>query len=123
MNILIVTLLALVCLGVVLFPLLAPRGHPFDDNDPAQELAEGLRRARDRVYEEIRALQQEYFLKSLSEQEYQAQLQEARTRAALLLRRQEQVQQTLADLDAGVEEELKRLTTEGQPDQPPEDRA
>ena len=122
MVILIVTLLVLVSLGVVLFPLLATRVHPFDDNDPAQELAEGLRRARDRVYEEVRALQQEYFLKTLSEQEYRAQLQEARTRAALLLRRQEQVQQTLADLHTRVEEELKRLTTERPPGQP-EDRA
>ena len=122
MVILIVTLLVLVSLGVVLFPLLATRVHPFDDNDPAQELAEGLRRARDRVYEEVRALQQEYFLKTLSEQEYRAQLQEARTRAALLLHRQEQVQQTLADLDTRVEEELKRLTTERPPGQP-EDRA
>ena len=122
MVILIVTLLVLVSLGVVLFPLLATRVHPFDDSDPAQELAEGLRRARDRVYEEVRALQQEYFLKTLSEQEYRAQLQEARTRAALLLHRQEQVQQTLADLDTRVEEELKRLTTERPPGQP-EDRA
>ena len=110
MVILLVTLLVIISLAVVLYPLVIPRIHPFDDNDPAQELAERLRRARDRVYEEIQVLQQEYFLNTLSEQEYEAQMEDARTRAALLLRKQGLVQQTLSKIDAQVEEELRRLT-------------
>ena len=119
MVILLVTLLIIVSLAVVLYPLLVPQAHPFDDNDPAQEMGERLRRARDSVYEEIRALQQEYFLKTVSEEEYQAQMEEARTRAALLLRSQEKTQQTLAQLDADVEEELRRLVASS-PDRPSE---
>ena len=37
-------------------------------------------------------------------------MEDARTRAALLLRRQGLVQQTLSKIDAQVEEELHRLT-------------
>lgn len=113
MIILTVTLLVLVSLGVVLYPLLAHRDDSSPDGDLAHELTQRLRRARDRVYEELRVLQQEYFLKHLSEQEYQAQVEAARIRAALLLRQQEQVQHMLARLDGEVEEEVRRILADG----------
>ena len=107
MIIFIVTLLLLVSLTVVLYPAFAHRTEAFGE-DPATELAQSLRRARDRVYEELRALQQEYFLHHLTEDEYQQQVREARVQAALLLRQQQQVHQTVASLDETLEGEIRR---------------
>ncbi|MEX2431548.1 MAG: hypothetical protein WD645_06490 [Dehalococcoidia bacterium] len=106
MTIAIVTILVLVCVAVLVYPFLtqsSTRSGP----QPGEEMAAQIRRARDRVYEEIRALQQEYFLDNLTEAEYQAQLQAARRRAAALVREQQQVQTTVADVEAAVEEELR----------------
>ncbi len=115
MIILVVTLLVLISLGVVLYPLLARQAAPSSEDDLAHELTQRLRRARDRLYEEMRTLQQEYFLNHLTEREYDALLESARTRAAMLLRQQEQVQQTLARLDQEVEEEVRRLLSAAPP--------
>ena len=118
MVIFIVTLLLLVSLAVVLYPAFTHRSEA-DGEDPATELAQGLRRARDRVYEELRALQQEYFLHHLTEDEYQERVREARVRAALLLRQQQQVHQTVASLDETLEGEIRRALAA--PDQGPDD--
>ena len=80
-------------------------------DDATAELAQRLRRSRDRVYEEIRALQQEYFLGTITEEEYQEQLRNARLQAADLMRQQQQVQQTLQDVEATVEEELREIAS------------
>jgi hypothetical protein len=61
------------------------------------------------VYEEIRALQQEYFLNNLSDEEYRAQLQTARLQAAELMRQQEHVQEALADIEAAVDFEMRSV--------------
>ena len=108
MVILIITLLLVASLLVVLYPLLAHRTGASDAEDAAQQVAEGLRRERDRIYEELQALQQERFLRHLSEEEYQAEQQAARTRSALLLRRQQQVQEMAARAEEEVEEEIDR---------------
>ena len=102
MTVLVVTVLVVASLVVVAYPLFMRRGEGTED--PAEELARGLRRARDRVYEEIRALQQEYFLKTLSQEEYEEQLGAARVRAAELLAEQRQAQETLGSIDEAVEE-------------------
>ena len=119
MVILIISLLLVTSLLLVLYPVFAHRTGTGDSEDAAQQLAEGLRRERDRIYEELRALQQERFLRHLSEEEYQTQQQAARTRAALLLRRQQQVQEIVARADEELEEEIseagqKRQSTGGQ---------
>ena len=105
MAILIITLLLAASLVVVLYPVLSRRTETSPD-DAGQQLAEGLRRQRDRVYEELRALEQERFLRQLSDDEYEAQLQAARVRAAALLRQQERTQETLARLDQELEREI-----------------
>lgn len=107
MAILIISLLLAASLAVVLYPVLFRRTETAPD-DVAQQLAEGLRRQRDRVYEELRALQQERFLRQLSDEEYEAHLHAARVRAAGLLRQQERVQETLARLDRQLEEEIEQ---------------
>ena len=105
MTVLVVTLLVAASVAVLAYPLLVRR--PPGPDEQAEELALGLRKARDRVYEEIRALQQEHFLESVSQAEYEEQLQAARLRAAELLAQQQQVQQTLASIDEAVEEQMR----------------
>lgn len=116
MTILVVTVLLLLSFAVMAYPFVAPRSRTANLAEPGEEFATQLRRARDRVYEEIRALQQEYFLNNLTEEEYQQQLQTARRRAANLIRRQHQVQETLnaveAEIDAQLEEAAARAREE-----------
>lgn len=105
MTVLVVTLLVAASVAVLAYPLLVRRS--VDPDEQAEELSLGLRKVRDRVYEEIRVLQQEYFLHSISQQEYAEQLQEARLRAADLLAQQHQVQETLASIDEDVEQQMR----------------
>ncbi len=120
MVILIITTLLLVSLAVVLYPLLLPRAEASGlESDPAEELAERLRRARDRVYEEMRVLQQEHFLHHLTDAEYQERVRTARVRAALLLRQQQRVRETVAGLDRALEAEINRTLGPGQDDAAP----
>ena len=109
MTILIITLLVLVTSAVLAYPFWVSRhgGRRFDD--PAADMAGSIRRARDRVYEEIRALQQEYFLHNLTEDEYREQLQVARQRAAELIREQQQVEETIESIEHQASEELGLL--------------
>lgn len=106
MPVFLITLVLAATLVVLAYPFFVrPKGSGALD-DAAEELGQRLRRSRDRVYEEIRALQQEYFLKNLTESEYRAQLQEGRHEAARLMQQQQQVQQTLADIEGEVEIEM-----------------
>jgi Tfp pilus assembly protein FimT len=100
------TFVLAVTLAVLVYPYVFPPKRNRSLDDAAEELGQRLQRARDRVYEEIRALQQEYFLKTLSEDEYRSQLQQARHEAARLMREQQQVQQTLAEIEALAEKEM-----------------
>jgi hypothetical protein len=106
MIIAVMTVLLLLCAAVLIYPFLV-RGGETSELGPGEDIAEQLRRARDRVYEDIRALQQEYFLENLTEEEYQTQLQAARRRAAELIRQQQQVQATLQAVEAQVEQEMR----------------
>ncbi len=112
MSILLVTVLLAVSLIVLTYPFIVRRTGRNDVRDPAEELAQQLRRARERVYEEIRALQQEYFLQALTEEEYREQLQAARIEAAGLLRQQQQIQETIASIDARVEADMREASGE-----------
>ena len=112
MTIFIVTIVLAAILLVLAYPFIIQRNGRGMIDDAGAELAQRLRRSRDRVYEEIRALQQEYFLGNLTEEEYQRQLKDARLEAAELMRQQQQVQQTLADVEAAVEEELRQIASD-----------
>ncbi len=114
------TLVLAVTLAVLAYPYLVAPKRSGTLDDAAEELGQRLRRSRDRVYEEIRALQQEYFLKNMTEDEYRAQLQAGRLEAARLMQQQQQVQQTLADIDALVEEEMNAAVKQAPLDAAPE---
>ena len=112
MTIVIVTIVVLVSLAVLAYPFIAGRSERDRAEDAASDLAQRLRRSRDRVYEGIRVLQQEYFLANLTEEEYRERLREARLEAARLLQQQQQVQQTLGAIGAAVEEELREAAAQ-----------
>ena len=112
MTIALVTLLAVVAIAALGHPFWAARRGARATRDHAEELAEGLRRARDRVYEEIRALQQERFLGTLSPEEHEAQLASARRRAAELVRAQQQAEDVVREIEQGVDAELDALLGE-----------
>ena len=112
MTIVIVTIIVLVSLAVLAYPFVAGRSERDRAEDAASDLAQRLRRSRDRVYEGIRVLQQEYFLANLTEEEYRERLREARLEAARLLQQQQQVQQTLGAIGAAVEAELREAAAE-----------
>jgi biopolymer transport protein ExbB/TolQ len=106
MSILLGSLLLAACLVIVALPLVR-RTEAQAAGEETDALAEGLRRARERVYEEIRALQQERFLGNLTPAEYQEQLEGARLRAANLAAQQADVQSALAAVEAEAEAALR----------------
>ena len=112
MTIVIVTIIVLVSLAVLAYPFVAGRSERDRAEDAASDLAQRLRRSRDRVYEGIRILQQEYFLANLTEEDYRERLREARLEAARLLQQQQQVQRTLGAIGAAVEEELREAAAQ-----------
>ena len=107
-----------VTLAVLAYPYFFPpkRNHALDN--AAEELGQRLRRSRDRVYEEIRALQQEYFLGNVINEEYRTQLQDARLQAARLMREEQQVQQTLMHIQEEVEQEIRTVITQAGDSEP-----
>ncbi|MCY4581656.1 MAG: hypothetical protein OXE50_02485 [Chloroflexi bacterium] len=113
MTIIVITLLVLVTIVALVYPFWAARHGGVSFNDPARDLEAGIRRARNRVYEEIRALQQEYFLANMTEAEYRTQLQTARRRAAELIREQRQVRETTAAIEDRVDAELRDVLPGG----------
>lgn len=107
MTILVLTLLVLASVAVLAYPFWAERRGVARFDDPARDLEEGVRRARDRVYEEMRALQQERFLSGGGDEEYRARLQAARVRAAELIREQRRARETADAIERGVDAELR----------------
>ena len=112
MTLFIVTLVVLVSLAVLVYPFVVGQSESERAEDSADDLAQRLRRSRDRVYEEIRALQQEYFLDNMTQEQYREQLGAARLEAARLMQQQRQVQQTLQDIEATVEAEIRNAAGE-----------
>lgn len=107
MTILVLTLLVLASVAVLAYPFWAERRGVARFDDPALDLEEGVRRARDRVYEEMRVLQQERFLNSDGDEERRARLQAARVRAAELIREQRRARETADAIERGVDAELR----------------
>lgn len=108
MTIFLATLLVAASVTIVLYPLWRHRGGGPRLDDPAVELRDRLRRARDRTYQEILALQQERFMQDLSDEEYRARLDELRLHAANLIRQQNRMQDTLAEIEDTLEDELHK---------------
>ncbi len=114
MAILIATVLTAVLLAIVAYPVLVQRGRRAAEADePLTEAVEQLRRARDRTYEEIRALQQERFMRDISDEEYQAQLEALRAQAARLIQQQRDAQAGLSPTVTGVDADAEHRPPRG----------
>ena len=114
MAILIATVLAAVLLAMVAYPVLVQGGRRAAEADgPLNEAVEQLRRARDRTYEEIRALQQERFMRDISDQEFQAQLEALRTQAARLIQQQRDAQGGLPPTGEGADTDPAHRAPQG----------
>jgi flagellar basal body-associated protein FliL len=118
LPIFIATVVLIATLAVLAYPFFVRRANRDGLDDAAVDLAQRLRRARDRVYEEIRALQQEYFLGNTPEDKYRELLQAARMDAASLMQQQQQVQQKLEEINDQIEQELEQATGEQAEDAP-----
>ena len=106
MAVVIGTLLAVLVIGVVLYPFIKPRHRP-EGNTTRHSRATALR-GSDTIYEEIRILQQDYELGSMEEAEYHERLRAYRLQAAAVLRDQEVLQR---ELDRVHEEEILAART------------
>lgn len=108
MTILFATLLVAGALALVLWPFVSHRVAGARLEGPADDLRRRLRRGRERLYEEIRALQQERFMRDLTDDEYRAQLDELRLRAAEFMREEGTIEQTLSAMDAEIDDAMRR---------------
>lgn len=106
MALAITTLLILISITIVGYPIWTNRNQSQRIVDPLEEIEEISRRARERLYEEIRILQQEYFLKNISPEEYSMQLNAAREKAASLLVNQQEATQILDTIYSEVNEKF-----------------
>lgn len=93
--------LCVTCVAVLLLPFRRRATMVLAVVDPIQE----LQHQRERVYEEVRGLRQDYDLGHIPEKEYEARFQGHRLRAATLLQQQQQ----LEAWSQRLEEEVKAL--------------
>ena len=100
MAVLIGALLAILGVGVILYPFmkarLATRASRSPDIEPPASM-----KGHDAIYDEIRTLQLEYELGSIGEDEYNERLHDYRLQAALSLRDQDQL-----ELESSLEDEI-----------------
>ncbi len=92
-------LLALLAIGVVVYPFVRSRRS----QRPFQSASAGMAQPEEAALDEIRTLQLERELGRLDEEEYQARLRDYRVRAASLLREEDlKLQETDAELEAEI---------------------
>ena len=102
MAILIGALLAILAVAVLLYPFLKVRfrSRASQGDDTSAQAAVGASaraRARDGIYDEIRALQLDRELGRIDEQEYKERLHDYRLQAAAVLHDEEQLNSVLED--------------------------
>jgi rubrerythrin len=108
MSVLIGALIAILVIGVVLYPFIKARSRsrtherPDSSNQAAQAGLPGPG-AREAVYENIRTLQLEHELGAVEDSEYRERLHAYRLEAAAALRDQDRLEQ---ELDRSLEEEI-----------------
>lgn len=109
MTILIITVLVSLAIVVLIYPFWSSQRHGVPRQGPAEELARELQRARNRIYEELRVLEQEYFLDSLGHDEYESRVRAARLNAARLIREQERIEGEIASIEQRIHNELEEI--------------
>ena len=105
MAYLIIALLTIFAVAVVLYPFIRGGAAPGEPSGERSGLASSLHE-RESIYQEIRAIQLEYEIGTVQEEEYRRQLQAYRFQAAHSLRDQD-----AAELDQELEEQILALRT------------
>ena len=116
MSELVGALLAVLAIGVILYPFWKRR---FRQPSPGlRKQTEHLAEDGTAIYEEIRTLQLEYQLGAIDEVDYQTRLRSSRLRAAAALRDRDLLEQ---GLDLALEDEIRAARSEnkGDGDAPP----
>ena len=107
MAVVVGVLLAVVALGVVLFPFLRRRfqmgGHRLTD------ALEEVRARREAIYSEIASLELEHELGQVEQEEYQHRFDTYRLEAAVALQEQEGLEADLQALDDALETDVQRI--------------
>ena len=103
MAILIISLLIISSLIVVFYPILSFQisGRHFDQ--AYEHLNDVLGRRHERIYEELKVLEQERFLGHMTEEEYAAQLKRSQNEMAELLKQQNQSAVILNDINSELD--------------------
>ena len=107
MAVVVGVLLAVVAVGVVLFPFL--RGRFQMGSHSLTDALEKIRTRREAIYSEIASLELEHELGQVEQEEYQYRLDTYRLEAAAALREQEGLEADLQALDDALETEVQRI--------------
>tara|TARA_B100001750_G_C15227194_1_gene456280 strand:+ start:199 stop:591 length:393 start_codon:yes stop_codon:yes gene_type:complete len=108
MLLLLVCLILVLSISIVVYPIVFS-GTSVTHPDDTIEGAESLRRQRERIYEELKIIQQEYFLNHLPHSAYVEQRDTLRERAALYLYKESIAEEASDDLEISIEEQLEHL--------------
>jgi hypothetical protein len=106
MAILIISLLIISSLVVVFYPILSLQtsGRQFDET--YEHMHAVLGRRHERIYEELKVLEQERFLGHMTEEEYDTQLNRGQNELAELLKQQNQLAVTLNDINSELDAKI-----------------
>ena len=107
MGLLLGTLLAAICVAVLLWPFVRQGRDVVTDAGETPEMLETLRAQRDAALEEVRLLRLDHELGNVDEKEYQSRMETLRLRAATLLRRDERLAAGLKEREAALEREIQ----------------
>ena len=107
MLLLLVCLILFLSISIVLYPIIFSRNStPYAYGTSGATQA--LRRQRERIYEEIRILEQEYFLDHLPQSIYLKQREKLREHAAFYLYQESIVVETFENLEGTLNQQLRR---------------
>ncbi len=106
MTALFATALIVTCLIMVLWPLFRGRPEETDIEAILTNHEKEFTRARERIYQEIRTVQQEWLIKNISEESYRSELSRLRIEAALILK----TQSTTKDKILEIQKEMEAAT-------------
>ncbi len=113
MTILIGIILALLSLAIIMAPFIRSRSGRRGPRP--SYTSEEVQTRRENIYEEIRALQLDYQLGNIEEEEYQELMRARRLEAAALIRQQEEEEGRgrLERLDQELEQEIRAVRKKG----------
>ena len=103
---LIISLLVLSSLLAIFYPILSSRISNRNFDQAYDHSNDILERRRERIYEELKVLEQERFLGHMTDEEYEVQSKRAQSEMDELLKQQDQISVMLNDIDSELESKI-----------------